>query len=74
MSGVGDCRCDLSFYADYLFNLDVQVLCNDVDWRQNSPILVLVPKEYRSDFKGLLMVGFDLMDAFETLKETYKFG
>ncbi len=75
-SGVGRCRCKtaaLDFHLDVLFSLEVRKLCTPTDWKEFGFVFNLLPKEYRTDLKQMLIVGFGLKEAYETLKETYKF-
>lgn len=64
---------DLRFHQLQVFSYEVRVISNDEDWKNFGHVINLIPSERRDDFKGLLMVGFTLLDAYKTLKETYNF-
>lgn len=63
----------LNFQTDLIYSMEVRALSNDEDWNEFGFIFNLLPKKYRSDFTSMLKVGFKLKEAYDTLKETYKF-
>lgn len=63
----------LNFHLDLLYSQEIKKLCTPGDWNNYGFIINLIPKERRNDLQGMLIVGFSLKDAYDTLKETYNF-
>lgn len=62
-----------NFHLDYLYIQQVKEITSKEDFDKYGFLINVIPDERREDMKGLLIAGFKLKEAFDTLKETYKF-
>ena len=63
----------LNFHLDYLYIQQVKEITSKEDFDNYGFLINVIPDERREDMIGLLKAGFKLKEAFDTLKETYKF-
>lgn len=76
MSNTGRCygkTAMLNFHIQTVRDLQFRAICIPEDYSKNCYLLNLLPEERDQDMQGLLIHGFKLKEAFDLLKETYKF-
>ncbi len=63
----------LNFHLKILVKIEVQKIVHPDDFKNYNYLIDKLPPERNTDLIGLILVGFKLKEAFDTLKETYKF-